>query len=148
MPIVLNVITNSKKKTTEISVENYLRAVEVAIVNQESADKKVLDGKYYIKENGKKLQLSDNKDDVITVEYKGQELIADDSSFVIIEKGKIKQIKNIKIGKWYAYIIDGKIKLFNRFPESILVNGSTFNSKIKCLANNVESFGLGIVMKK
>ena len=54
VPQVLNLINNSKKKSVKISVENYLKAVKVAIMNKDmNSDVRVLDGWYKVKDNGK-----------------------------------------------------------------------------------------------
>ena len=143
-PIILNTINDTKKQAAKISVQNYIKAVELAIAKEHANNSAIkLDGNYKIIDSGSEIRYiteEGNESDSIKVQFEGQEVIVDDSSFVIIEQGKVRKIKNTKVDKWYVYMVEGELNLFDTFPESNIVSGPTFNSKIKCLANNVESF--------
>ena len=54
VPLILNLINDTKTKSVKISAENYLRAVELAVMNEDTdIETKNLNGTYKINEKGK-----------------------------------------------------------------------------------------------
>ena len=133
VPIVLNVIKDSKEKSAKISVQNYLKAVEVAVMNKDlDIETKNLDGEYDIINNGKQIQSSNN---TINIEYNGEGLT---SGRIKIENLKITEIKKGRIDNWDIDWKEGEALKLKQHKEEIkvtLLAGTNFNVKIKQLAN-------------
>ena len=131
-PIVLNIIKDSKKESTRLSVENYLRAVRVAFMDSELSNNPILNtGDYKITENGKVLVKDDNTKINITFDGPGLE-----EGTLKIEDGKVKKIIKGKIDNWYAKLVLGRVVLLDKLSESVILSGANFNAKIKTLAND------------
>ncbi len=130
IPQVLDIIEDSNKKSIVLSVENYIRAVNTALINEQQ-NNNVEDGLYVIEDKTIK------KDDkVIDVGYKGNKML---SGGLLIEDGKVVRIIKGKIRDYYARIENGKIKLYKNIDTSTLVRGSDFNQKIKQLVGNQDA---------
>ena len=131
-PIVLNIIKDSKKEATRLSVENYLRAVELAFMDSELTNNPIPNtGNYKITENGKVLV----KDNItkINIPFDGPGLV---EGTLKIEDGTVKKIIKGKIDNWYAKLVLGRVVLLDKLPESVILSGIGFNEKIKTLAND------------
>ena len=73
-PIILGTINDSKERATELSVKNYIRAVEIAISNKYIKDPTInLNGICEVIENGNKIECGAGVP--IKVEYSGEGLI-------------------------------------------------------------------------
>ena len=133
---VLNIINNSRKKSTEISVQNYLKAVDVAIMNKEVNGEKVLDGVYNVTANGKLLDYpDDNIKNDINVEFEGQGLT---EGIIKIENNKVVNL-DTKIDKWYVTLNNGITNLKDKQEKSVLVSGISFNVKLKKLVDTTNN---------
>ena len=134
-PIILGIIKDSKEQSTKLSIKNYLRAVEIAISNESLKDPSInLNGTCEIIENGNKIECGTR--DPIKVEYNGEGLI---KGTLLLENGIIVQITNGEIDNWNVTFADGEINLSKeeqKFETSTLITGSSFNTKIKRLANS------------
>ena len=103
VPQVINLINSSKEQSNEIAIQNYVRAIETAVMNKDlDMEAKNLNGVYTIIDNGKKIQSSNN---IIDIDYDGKE--------ITLGKVTIKDYKVIALGveQDNKYIIyeDGKI---------------------------------------
>ena len=131
IPQILSLIDNAKEKSTKVSAKNYLRAVEVAIMNKDTdIEAKNLNGTYEIKDNGKKIVSENN---TIDIEFDGQGL---KEGYLTITNYKVSAL-DTKIDKYSIRLIEGEIFLFEEkeIEKSILVTGQKFNSIIKSLVN-------------
>ena len=103
VPQVINLINSSKEQSNEIGIQNYVRAIETAVMNKDlDMEVKNLNGEYTIINNGKKIQSSDN---IIDIGYDGKEItlgkvrikdykvialgVEQDNKYIIYENGKI-----------------------------------------------------------
>ena len=86
-PIVLNIIKNAKESADERSVEHYIDAVENAIMQKSLKNEIVDDGVYSIEQL---TQLGVKATGTLPSE-----------GYIIIEKNKIKDIQDLKIGNSY-----------------------------------------------
>ncbi len=133
IPQVLQLIEKSRIKSIEISVSEYIRAVNTSIMNEEM-NNNVSDGLYIINDSGKVLKLNDKK---INVEYKGKGL---ESGGLLVENKKVVRIIKGKIDKYYSKLLeDNSVELYKDIKENMLVNGDTFNTKIKTLVNDIDT---------
>ena len=136
IPSVLNIIENTRKESAEISVQMYLRAVKTALYSANTNDLNIkLDDEYEIIENGKSVK-SKTTGKIVIVEYDGNGLT---QGTIIFESGEVKKIKDAKIYDWYAVLILGRVRLFEKIPESTLITGGEVNKLIKQLANESNS---------
>ena len=72
VPQILNIINDSKIKSEKISAENYLRAVDISIINKDmNSEISVLDGWYSIQNNGKTLVHQEYPERTLDVQYEG-----------------------------------------------------------------------------
>ena len=141
-PIILGVIKDSKKTAAEISLKNYLRAVEISVSNASLNDPTVdLNGTYEITDNGRKIQLivetNENIDPpTINIEYEGQAIT---SGTIKLSNGEVAEIMNCRIDNWIKKSWKkGETLELEPYKEEIkvtLVSGSVFNKMIKQLAN-------------
>ena len=131
IPQILNIINDSKKKSVEISVQNYLKAVDLSIMNKELNEDKVLHGIYNIFDNGKTLVHIDNNSKKIKVEYDGQGLTG---GVIKIENNKVVNL-DTKIYKWYVIVNNETIDIKDKQNISTLLQGSEFNKVLKSLTN-------------
>ena len=142
VPQILNLINNSKDKSSEISIKNYLKAVELAVMNEDISSNKnlakriefeIIDGKKIYSNNN----TEDTSDDItIDVEYDGNGLT---DGVIVLENYKVVKTFNI-VSNDNSFIFigtDGKIEQKEKTGVSTLVSGETFNTKIKNLANNI-----------
>ena len=131
VPQILNLINDSKEKSVKISAQNYLRAVEVAVMNKDTdIETKNLNGTYKIEDNGKQIVSENN---TIDIEFDGQGIT---EGYLTITGYKVSSL-DMKIDKHSIRLIDGEIVLFEEkeIEKSVLVKGQEFNSIIKSLVN-------------
>ena len=148
-PIILGIINDSKKSAAELSVKNYIRAVELAVMNEDISSNinlakriefEIINEKQIYSNNN----TEDTSDDItIDIEYDGNVLTA---GIITIENGTVVQITAGKIDGWIVTFFEGKIELDKETKESekeeeeiqksTLILGETFNTKIKQLAND------------
>ena len=128
VPLILNVIEESRLSSLKLSTKNYIRAVETAIVAQR-VDNKVKDGLYTIDKKGKVITLDGYN---INIDFDGNSI---ESGMLLIEEGKVKRIIKGKIKDYYARIEQDEIKLYKNIDMSILFAGSKFSTGIKKLVN-------------
>lgn len=116
-PIILETITNSKKNSMRVSVENYLDAVEneIARVNV-NIEYETLDGIYTISDGGKTITRDSNT--IFHLDYNGKGL---ESGQLVVTNGLVKQIINGVIDKWYAKIESEKVILLEEISDNTLV---------------------------
>ena len=134
-PIILDVINDSKKSSTELSLKNYLRAVELAVSNESLKNPTVnlnVICRIDEKSNGKELDCGTGES--IKLEYTGEGLI---SGIIVLEKGVVTRLLNgtLKGTNKDIEFEQGKIIYTPNVTKSTLVTGQTFNIKIKQLAN-------------
>ena len=117
-------------------MQNYLKAVDIAIKNKELNGEKILDGVYNITEEGKVLDYSDdNTENDINVEFEGLGLT---EGYITLKQGKVIKLDKVKIDNKVAIYFEEKITLFENIYT--LVNGREFNKRLKMLANpNLEN---------
>ena len=132
IPIILNIISDGKEKSALISVDNYLRAVENAIAKETMKNPNTnYDGKYTINSDGKVISSTEKGD--IQVEYNGEGL---KSGTIVIGNGKVENSGLLKVDNINVKVNNGKINVLKNIEKSYLVNGSSFNARIKTLAND------------
>jgi len=141
IPIVINIISDTKKSSQEQSVEMYIKAVELSIAsNVLNSSNNKTSGKYDIIDNGKKIKkiVEEGKpeEEPIKVEYKGTGLT---DGIIEIKNGKVTKLRGTKINGKYAAKVYDKIEFFDELPETTLTTGSTFNAKIKTLVSGEEA---------
>lgn len=130
VPVITDVIDNSKKNSIRASVEHYIDAINAEIANQELVGEyEVLDGVYQISMYGKTLTRDENT--VIYLDYKGDTL---EEGYVVINGGVVRQIVDGKIDNWYTKIVSGKVQLLDKL--NTMLTGKKFNIAIKTLVNN------------
>lgn len=71
VPIILNVIEDSKKKSVEDSALGYVDAVEKSILNEKMKDKTVKDGTYYVGKSGNLYNNTNFDEKILDVLVKG-----------------------------------------------------------------------------
>ncbi len=130
VPIVLNIITEAKIKSLKISTSEYIRAVNTSLINEEVFNN-VKDGLYTITDNGKKIVLGDKE---IFINYDGRGL---KSGLLLIEDSKVARVLKGLIDDYYARVTDEDIEILKNLNESTLVDGNTFNTKIKTLVGDI-----------
>lgn len=139
VPVVLNLINASKKKSIEVSVQNYLRAVEVSIMNKDSNNYRILDGTYNIREGGKILDYlyDENSENDIVVKFDGQVI---SSGTIKIKNNSVESIINAEFDKYVINLNkeETSIKDSSKLKKSELIRGANFNRIIKTLANGVD----------
>lgn len=107
VPQVLNLISDSRKESAELSVKRYMDAIEIEISNKRANEGYLtLDGTYVISDNGETLTRNDGT--TIKPNYDGNGI---EEGSVIIKDGVIIEIINGKIDKWQVQIVDGEINL-------------------------------------
>ena len=135
VPIVLNIINNTKESSGERSAELYIDAVEQAVASilltNTNAKK---DGIYTITNKGKTLT---KKDVTLTPSYKGKGLT---EGKIVIKNGKVTSILRGKVDNSQITYIDNKIKLIKNYKESTLLAGDSFNVAIKNFAENTTNY--------
>ena len=135
-PIILGTINDAKKSATELSLKNYIRAVELAISNESLNNPTVdLNGTYEIIVPGNKIQLiveanENNKPLPINIEYSGEGLT---EGTLKIKEGKVIKVTAGKINEDYIMKYGDKIITYKKLET--LVKGSDFNKKIKQLVD-------------
>ncbi len=129
VPLVLNIITEAKIKSLKISTSEYIRAVNTSLINEEVFNN-VKDGLYTITDNGKKIVLGDKE---IFINYDGRGL---KSGLLLIENSKVTRVLKGLIDDYYARVTDEDIEILKNLNESTLVDGNTFNTKIKTLVGD------------
>ena len=92
VPIILNIINDSKESTTIRSAENYLKAVELAII-KENIDEEFNLSECTVQKNGN--LLCTGYDDPIPVQVDGEK--PEEGTKIKFEEGKIVGISNFKI---------------------------------------------------
>ena len=135
VPQILNIINDSKIKSEKISVENYLRAVDISIINKDmDSDTRVLDGWYSIIDGGKKLEHQEYPERTLDVQYEGQGLPSGD---VEIKDNKVVSTLIITDNLTITKNNGGKLNFYktNQIEKSILISGSKFNATLKNLVN-------------
>ena len=134
VPIILNIIDDSKKEAAKVSAQNYFDAVELAISKEYVKNPNVnLDGTYTILGEGKIIKLPNQKE--ILVDYGGKGIITDSKSRIKVKDGKINQIVNVKFDDKYVILKSNGIDFKEKIVKRKLVTGENFNGKIKTLAN-------------
>ena len=129
-PIILNIINDSKRESTKISAENYLKTVELALSKELMDNPTItLDGDFTIEDN--KIKSIDTGKE-ISIKIKGDAL---SSGTLTIEKGKVVKMRKAMINNWEVKLESGKISLSVPIKVSKLVTGQEFCTKIKTLAN-------------
>ena len=150
-PIVMNVIENSKKGAAERSAENYLDAVETAIM-ESRLDGTILDnGIYSLTE----LE-SDNK--LGTIGVNGQK--ATEAS-IIVKDGQVLDGSTLTINGYVVNIVDGtaktgdysdktysKEKIINQLNNFPKVKYNPTTNEKGCTVDNVNCFGWHILEDK
>ena len=139
VPIILNIIKDVKNNASEISIQNYFDAVELAIANENMKSPNFsLDGIYEISKDGKTIT---NGNKILKINYEGNLKLKIEDEFpkVVIENGEVIQVSNVNIGTGYVKIESGKVIILAKQPINTLIRGESFNSKIKTLANSSES---------
>ena len=135
-PIILGTINDAKKSATELSLKNYIRAVELAISNESLNNPTVdLNGTYEIIVPGNKIQLiveanENNKPLPINIEYSGEGLT---EGTLKIKEGKVIKVTAGKINEDYIMKYGDKIITYKKLET--LVSGTDFNKKIKQLVD-------------
>lgn len=139
VPIILNIIEDTKEESIKVSVQSYIDSVENGISkNLLSNILSDYDGTYTIEQQGKKLS---NGSKIINPEYKGKGLT---SGSLVIENGKVVNLIDCTIENWYAKLEQDKIILIENLDSLAetkkygkLVDGNTFNITIKNMINNI-----------
>ena len=135
VPLVLNIIRDSKEKSALISVDNYLRAVENAVAKETMKNPNTnYDGKYTINSDGKVISSTEKGD--ITIEFNGEGL---KSGIIVIGDGKVKESGLLKVDNINIKVDEGKINILESIEKSYLVSGINFNEKIKTLVTEKET---------
>jgi len=124
VPIVLNIIEESKENSDLRSAEMYLDAVELSIASRMLENKSIIGGTYNILENGniclenynsetKECEDSnnDNQIDILEVEVKGQ--TPEEGSKVVIEESEIKKESSTNPIDKTELIINNKEIVYN-----------------------------------
>ena len=127
-PIVVGIIKDAKEKATIASTQNYIDAIELAIMQKNmKGNIKNIDGNYTIVKSGKQIKKGDF---LIDINYDGSEF---NEGTVEIKNQKVEALY-ANINNLYSSFKDSDIKLFKE--KAILIEGREFNSIIKNLANN------------
>ncbi len=129
VPQILNLIEQSKIKSLKISTSEYIRAVNTSLMNEEVFNN-VKDGLYTIADDGKKIVLGDTE---IYIASEGHGLR---SGLLLIENSKVKRVLKGMIDDYYARVNGEEITILKNLNESTLVNGETFNIRIKTLVDD------------
>ena len=142
VPQILNLINNSKDKSSEISVKNYLKAVELAVMNEDISSNKNLAKRIEFEIiDGKKIYSNNNTEDTsddITIDVEYDENGLTDGTIVLENYKVIKTFNTILEDGVFVFVgSDGKIETKEKTGISTLVSGGTFNVRIKNLANNI-----------
>ncbi len=140
VPTILHIIEESKIKSLEISTSEYIRAVNISLMNK-GINENVSDGLYTITDDGKKIVLGDKE---IDIEYEGKglksgQLLIEDSKVVIVLKGFIDD--------YYARVNGDDITILKSLNENDLAGGTSFNEKIKKLVGNQNTDGTAVSSK-
>ena len=149
VPIVINIIRDTKEKAIKLNAENYMGAVELAVADGHmvKGEKVLISGTYDIIENGKVIKLikdsNDNpileeKDQIeLPVEYKGDGL--KDGEVKLID-GEVRGLTGVKTDEGYdLLIIMGEVKIIKNASPVTLTTGQNFNAKIKTLVSGTDT---------
>lgn len=109
VPVIIDVIDNSKKNSIKVSIEHYIDAINAEIANQELiGEYETLDGTYIISSNGKTLTRDENT--ILNIDYNG-DVLKDGN--VEISSGIVVQLNNVIIDEWTIKIESGKVVLLD-----------------------------------
>ena len=131
VPQILHIIEESKIKSLEISTSEYIRAVNISLMNK-GINENVSDGLYTITDDGKKIVLGDKE---IDIEYEGKGL---KSGQLLIENSKVVRVLKGFIDDYYARVNGDDITILKDLKENTLVDGKTFNAAIKNLVKDTD----------
>ena len=131
VPTILHIIEESKIKSLEISTSEYIRAVNISLMNK-GINENVSDGLYTITDDGKKIVLGDKE---IDIEYEGKGL---KSGQLLIENSKVVRVLKGFIDDYYARVNGDDITILKDLKENTLVDGKTFNAAIKNLVKDTD----------
>ncbi len=131
VPQILHIIEESKIKSLEISTSEYIRAVNISLMNKE-INENVSDGLYTITDDGKKIVLGDKE---IDIEYEGKGL---KSGQLLIEDSKVIRVLKGLIDNYYARVNGDEVTILKSLNENTLVDGKTFNAAIKNLVKDTD----------
>ena len=137
VPQILHIIEESKIKSLEISTSEYIRAVNISLMNK-GINENVSDGLYTITDDGKKIVLGDKE---IDIEYEGKGL---KSGQLLIEDSKVTRVLKGLIDDYYARVNGDEVKILKNLNENDLESGSSFNKKIKILVGDQNSDGTAV----
>lgn len=107
-PIILNIIKDAKEEANKRSIENYAKAVENAITKYQLSGKEIFEGNYISSENGKKISLYNDSNQIIVtldIEYEGNEIECDTIKY---SKKDLLYLNKCKIGGDYIEYQYGK----------------------------------------
>ena len=111
VPIVTRTINSSKTETYEVSVRNYIRAIESSLyTNEMDMDKPVVaDGTYQVNSAGN-ICLNGDCTKILEVPFEGEHPI---SGNITIENNKVTNISNLNYNKFVVNMNNGDISLVN-----------------------------------
>ena len=135
VPQILNIINDSKIKSEKISVENYLRAVDISIINKNiNSETRVLDGWYSIKTEGKVLEHQEKQNEIINIKFDGNLLIIGD---IEIKNNKVISTSITTDNLIVLKNNGGDLNFYNtnKIEKSTLITGQKFNVALKNLVN-------------
>ena len=149
VPIVLNIIRDTKEKAIKINAENYMDAVELAVADGHmvKGEEVLISGTYDIIENGKIIKLIKDANDKpilkekdqieLPVKYTGEGL---KSGTVKLIDGKVRKVTDVMTNEdYHVLIILGEVKIFKKVNPVTLTTGEKFNAKIKTLVSGTET---------
>lgn len=136
IPIILNIISNTRINSIQLGVENYLDTIEQAVANETMKNPTLnYDGIYTITEEGKILTRDEN-----TKLYPKYDGIGLKSGSVEIKGGKVIKLQNSKVTeKWFAVLENNMVKLYDELPVTYSTLSSYLSSNLQNLDENVTS---------
>ena len=121
VPIVTDVINNSRESSILRSTEFYLDAVEQGIARRQLNNKTTDDGVYDVKEDGNICLVYDEEEeciDELKVEIDGNYPTGGD---ITISNGRISNIKNLKFGEEYVSYDENNEKIITDTPQTVAI---------------------------
>ena len=107
VPIVTNILSSSKKETKEISVRNYVRAVEQSLLLYEIEETSLSDGTYIVTTNGN-ICITSDCSSILSIELEGEK---PSSGNITIKDNKVISISNLKYNNFYGNLKDNEITI-------------------------------------
>ena len=127
VPIVTNVLSSSKKETKEVSVRNYVRAVEQSLLLYEIEETSLSDGTYIVTTNGN-ICITSDCSSILSIELEGEK---PSSGNITIKDNKVISISNLKYNNFYGNLKDNEITISESKEE-----------KACYISNDVDSDGI------